>query len=124
MVESVFHGDVMSGQGSRSAGGGGGRNRSYSPEERVEAVRIVRASKGRSVRSIARDLGVPYPTLNRWVVTAREIELDPSGTMTDAARKRLRRLEAENARLRRDLDFERKARAFVQEISRRRSDSR
>lgn len=84
----------------------------------------MRASKGRSVRSIARDLGVPYPTLNRWVVTAREIELDPSGTMTDAARKRLRRLEAENARLRRDLDFERKARAFVQEISRRRSDSR
>lgn len=112
----------MSRQSSEKSGGG--RNRSYSPEERAEAVRIVRASRGRSVRSIAQDLGVPVPTLNRWVVTAREIELDPSGTLTDAARKRLRLLEAENARLRKDLEYEKKARAFVQEISRQRSDSR
>jgi transposase-like protein len=108
----------------KSSGQGKHRARQYSPDERAEAVRIVRASKGRSVRSVAFDLGIPAPTLHRWVATAREIELDPAGTMTDAARKRLRQLEEENARLRKDLEYEKKARAFIQEISRRRNDSR
>lgn len=116
MVETVSRVMCMSEQSS-------GRNRQYSPQERAEAVRIVRASKGRSVRSIALDLSVPVPTLHRWVNTAREVELDPAGTLTDAARRRLRLLAAENARLRKDLEFEKKARAFVQEISRRQSGS-
>lgn len=100
------------------------RGQRWSEHERSEAVRIYRASKGRTIRAVADDLGVPFQTLYRWVTTAREIELDPSGTMTDAARKKMRKLEAENARLRQELEFQKKARAFVQEISRRRNDSR
>jgi transposase-like protein len=100
------------------------KGQKWSADERAEAVRVFRASRGRSIRAVADDLGVPFQTLYRWVTTAREIELDPSGTLTDAARRRVRKLEEENARLRRELDFEKKARAFVQEISRRRNDSR
>lgn len=121
MVESVSQVMFMRDQGSER---GGSRARRYSQDERAEAVRIVRASKGRSVRSIALDLGIPVPTLHRWVHAARERELDPGATMSEAARKRLRVLEEENARLRKDLEFEKKARAFVQEISRRRNGSR
>ena len=96
----------------------------YTPEERAEAVRIVRASRGRSIVQIAADLGLNDKTLNGWVVKARNAEVDPEGSLTDAARQRIRRLEEENARLRKDLEFEKKARAFVREISLKRSDSR
>ena len=100
------------------------KGQQWHPDQRAEAVRIYRESRGRTIRAVADDLGVPFQTLYRWVRTARDIELDPSGTLTDAARKRVRKLEEENARLRKELDFEKKARAFVQEISRRRNGSR
>lgn len=96
----------------------------YSAEERAEAVRIVRASKGRTIRDIAADLGINDKTLNKWVVHARDAELDPAGTMSDAARRRVRELEAENARLRRELDFQVKAQAFMRQISTRRNGSK
>jgi transposase len=99
-------------------------SRNYTPEERAEAVRIVRASKGRSIVQVAADLGLNDKTLNEWVVKARNAEIDPEGSLTDAARQRIRRLEEENAKLRKDLEFERKARAFVQSTSLKRSDSR
>lgn len=99
------------------------KGQQWTAHERSEAVRIFRASRGRSMRAVAEDLGVPFPTFYRWVITAHEIDIDPSGTMTDAARKKIRQLEEENARLRRDLEFQEKARAFIQEISRRRDDS-
>ncbi|MEJ1923566.1 transposase [Microbacterium sp. KHB019] len=96
----------------------------YSPEERASAVRIVRESPGRTIRDIAADLGLKEDTLYAWVVRARKAQIDPDGSMSDAARRRIWELERENARLQRDLDFERKAKAFIRQISHRRNDSR
>jgi transposase-like protein len=47
---------------------------------------------------------------------ARLERIDPGGELTVAQRKRIRDLEKENALLRRDLEFEKKARAFFLEI--------
>lgn len=96
----------------------------YSPEERMSAVRVVRESPGRTLRDVAEDLGVKEDTLGAWVRRARMAQIDPDGSMSDAARRRIGELERENARLRRDLDFERKAKAFIRQSSHRRNDSR
>lgn len=90
----------------------------------MAAVRIVRESPGRTVREIAADLGLKEDTLYAWVLRARKAQIDPDGSMSDAARQRIWELEKENARLQRDLDFERKAKAFIRQISHRRNDSR
>lgn len=97
---------------------------SCSPQERAEAVRIVLASTGRSIVEIAGDLGINDKTLNRWVVHARNAQIDPEGSMSDAAKRRIRELEAENARLKKDLEFEKKAGAFIRQASLRRNGSR
>ena len=89
----------------------------------MAAVRIVRESPGRTVREIAAELGLKQGTLEAWVARARKAQIDPDGSMSDAAKERIRELEKENARLRRDLDFERKARAFIRQSSHRRNDS-
>jgi transposase-like protein len=78
----------------------------------------------KSNRVIAEMLGINEKTLAGWVLAARNAQIDPNGSMSDAARRRIRELEAENARLRKDLDFERKAQAFVRTISLRRNGSR
>ena len=75
------------------------------------------------MRAIAADLGLNEKTLNEWVVKARNAEIDPDGSMSDAARREIRELRAENARLKKDLEFEKKARAFIREISRSRNAS-
>ncbi|MGF3055995.1 transposase [Microbacterium sp. YY-01] len=98
--------------------------RKYPVEVRMAAVQIVRESPGRTIRSIAADLGLKEDTLARWVRRARDAQIDPDGSMSDAAKQRIRELERENARLRRDLDFERKAKAFIRQNLHRRSDSR
>ena len=85
----------------------------YSPEQRARAVAIVRSSPGRTVREIAADLKINDKTLNEWVVKARRRELDPDGSMSDAARRRIEKLEAENTLLRREVEFQKKARAFI-----------
>jgi transposase len=79
-------------------------------------VEIVRSSPHRTIRDVAADLGVNDKTLNQWVVQARRRALDPEGSMSDAAKRRLEQLEAENARLRKELDFQKKARAFIQQM--------
>ena len=95
----------------------------FTPAEREEAVRIVRSSKGRSIREIAAELGINDKTLNQWVVTARNAEIDPDGSMSDVAKQRIRELEKRVASLEKDLEFEKKARAFTQVISLRRRSS-
>ena len=96
----------------------------YSEEERSAAVRVVRSSNGRTIREVAAELGIAHQTLYRWVAHARDAELDPAGTMSDVARRRVRELEAENARLRRELEFQVKAQAFMRQISNRRNGSK
>lgn len=101
----------------------GGERHRFTAAERAEAVRIVEASRGRSIVKIAADLGLNAKTLNKWVVEARNRSIDPEGLMTDAAKRRIRELEKEVARLEKDLEFEKKARAFTQAISLRRRNS-
>jgi transposase len=101
----------------------GGRHR-FTPAERAEAVRIVRSSRGRTVVEIAAELGINDKTLNQWVVQARNADIDPEGAMSDAAKRRIRALEDQVAQLEKDLEFEKKARAFTQAISLRRRSSK
>lgn len=102
----------------------GGERHRFTPAERAEAVRIVESSRGRSIVKIAADLGLNAKTLNKWVVAARNAKIDPGGSMSDAAKRRIRELEKDVARLEKDLEFEKKARAFTQRISLRRRNSK
>lgn len=88
----------------------------YGPEDRARAVEVVRSSPHRSVRAVAADLGINEKTLNEWVVRARRRRLDPDGTMSESAKRRIEKLEAENKRLQKELDFQKKARAFISEL--------
>lgn len=85
-------------------------------------MRLVRSSK-EPVTVVAAKLGINDKTLNEWVVKARNAEIDPTGSMSDAAKRRIRELEAENARLKKDLEFEKKAGTFISMV-RSRNDSR
>jgi transposase len=92
------------------------------PEARAEAVKRVAESE-KSLSAVARELGVDHRTLWQWVNNARLREIDPGGELTREQRSRIRDLEAENARLRRDLDFQKKAGAFFRELDRDANDS-
>ena len=96
----------------------------YSPEDRARAVEIVRSSPHRTIKEVAIDLGINDKTLNEWVVTARRRRLDPDGTMSEAAKRRIEQLEVENTRLQKELDFQKKAAAFISQLRANRNDSR
>ena len=93
--------------------------RPYPSEFRREAVSLVKAS-GRSVREVARELGVSYESLRLWI---RQDELDrgerDDGLTTDQLdelrrlRKQVRELEQEREILKRAVTF------FVRETDRR-----
>jgi transposase-like protein len=85
------------------------------PEFRAAAVGRARAS-GLSIAKVAAELDVNPATLWKWVNAARLAEIDPGGVMPVEAAARIRDLERENARLRRDLEFEKKAGAFFREL--------
>ena len=68
---------------------------------------------------VAAELGISDKTLNEWVLNARNREIDPTGSLSDAAKRRIRELEAENARLKKDLEFEKKADAFISMVRKR-----
>jgi transposase len=93
--------------------------RPYPPEFRREAVGLVKAS-GRSVREVARELGVSYESLRGWV---RQDELDrgerDDGLTSDQLeelrrlRRQVRELEQEREILKRAVTF------FARETDRR-----
>lgn len=92
------------------------------PEFRAAAVARARAS-GRSIAKVAVELDMNPATLWKWVNAARLAEIDPTGVMPAEAAARIRDLERENARLRRDLEFAKKAGAFFRELDRDGNDS-
>jgi transposase-like protein len=98
------------------------RSGEFTDEFRAEAVAKVIAS-GRSVVQMAKELGLDHRTLWQWVNNARLEKIDPGGELTRETRNKIRDLEKENARLRRDLDFEKKAAAFFREHDRGANDS-
>jgi len=71
--------------------------RSFTPEFRLEAVKLVR-ERGVSQAQAARDLGVHYNVLRKWVSDAKR-----DSTRASAGHGKLRVDDAEVARLRREL---------------------
>jgi len=82
----------------------------YSEEFRSEAVRLAR-EPGNTMRSVARDLGVSYESVRKWVHQADIDEGRKEGLSTEE-REELRRLRKENLRLRQERDILKKAAAF------------
>ena len=82
----------------------------YPAEFRAEAVELVRSS-GKSVVTVAADLGVSEPTLRQWV---KQFEIDAghrTGPTTEELSE-LRRLRRENLVLRQEREILKKAAAF------------
>ena len=73
----------------------GNKNNRYDDEFKAGAVKLV-TEKGRPISSVARDLGVSEPAVRRWVRASTE--------PADAPAKRLAELEAENKKLKKELE--------------------
>jgi len=86
-------------------------------ELRVRALRIVQEhqqdypSQTAVVEAVARQLGLGRETVRRWLVQA---EIDEGGRpgVTSAEQAEIKRLKAENRRLREDVDILRAATTF------------
>jgi len=99
--------------------------RAFSPEFKVEAVRLMRERRaaGVSLVQVGRELGVRPDMLRRW---ARGVDGRPGASERDAfvgngplpAEAEVRRLQRENAVLRQEREFLKKAAAFFAKESR------
>lgn len=86
-----------------------GSRRRFTPEFRAEAVRLV-TETGRPVAHVAAEIGVGGQLLGRWV---QQAALTPGERVLDVdERAELVRLRAENADLRLDRSFLKKAAVF------------
>jgi transposase len=92
--------------------------RSYTETFKEEAVRLVRES-GQPVTHVARDLGIADHLLYRWRAEQQQVEGD--GHTRQSARTEqveLARLRRENAILKQERDFLKRAAAFFAKESR------
>ena len=94
------------------------RNKKYSHEFKVEAVRLVGSSE-RPIAQLAQELGVPSTTLEGWLQKfgpprEKPAVIDPPSpsSPTSSESEELTRLRRENERLRMERDFLKKAAAF------------
>ena len=88
------------------------KRRSFTPEFRAEAVRLVREGS-KSLPQVAKDLDVTESALRNWVNQADVDEgKGPAGALTTAEREELVRLRKENRQLHMERDFLKKAAAF------------
>lgn len=81
--------------------------RKFDPEFREGAVRIVRET-GKPIAQISRDLGVRPGTLGNWVAKDRAEHDGTQGLSTGDAAE-LKRLRAENAKLRMERDVSKRS---------------
>ncbi|MFF5110446.1 transposase [Streptosporangium sp. NPDC000509] len=88
----------------------GETRRSFDPEFRAGAIRIVRET-GKSIASVAKDLGINAGTLANWMQMDRLArERNATGDLSESEREelaRLRRQRAEWAKERAELEMER-----------------
>ena len=87
------------------------KRRTYTAEQKADAVRLVRQTG--SVSKVAKDLDLTETSLRNWV---RQAEIDdgrsPEGALTSEERTELTRLRRENRILQQERDFLKKAAAF------------
>ncbi len=88
-----------------------GKRKSFSPEFRDEAVRLV-VESSRPIAAVAREIGVNEGTLGNWVNKYRAEHAGEEPALTVPERARLRELERENRELRMKAEFLGKAAAF------------
>jgi transposase len=82
----------------------------YPPEFKAEAVAMVRS--GRPFREVAAALGMNEQSLRNWVKQADLDQGKRQDGLTTEEREELRQLRRENARLRQERDFLKRAAAF------------
>ncbi len=75
-------------------------NRRYTEEFKIEAVRLALSTGGNAA---AKRLGIPQSTMTNWVRQCREQSPAADAGAAVAAKRPVSELEAENARLRREL---------------------
>ena len=97
-------------------------NRRYTEEFKTEAVRLALSTGGNAA---AKRLGIPQSTMTNWVRQSREGASAPVPGAAAAVKRPVSELEAENARLRRelasaklDLEIVKKAAAYFARESR------
>lgn len=89
----------------------GAQRKSYTPRYRRDAAHLV-IDTGRRIAEVAREIGVGEQLLGRWVAIERSRMDDPPGAVDLDERAELDRLRRENAELRMDREFLKKAAAF------------
>ena len=89
----------------------GAKRKSYTPKYRREPARMV-IDTGRSIAEVAREIGVGEQLLGRWVAIERAKMDSPPDALDVDERAELERLRRENAQLRMDREFLKKAAAF------------
>jgi len=97
-------------------------NRRYTEEFKTEAVRLALSTGGNAA---AKRLGIPQSTMTNWVRQSRDGASAPAAGAAVAVKRPVSELEAENARLRRelasaklDLEIVKKAAAYFAKESR------
>ncbi len=91
--------------------------REFTPEYKDEAVKLV-INTGRPVATVARELGINEASLGRWVNTFKTRSDTGETAVTESERAELQRLRKENADLKLDRAFLKKASLFfAQEAS-------
>src|SRR5712691_6532020 len=88
-----------------------GRYKTYSPEFREEAARMV-VETSRAIADVARELGISETSLGNWVRAYREKHAEDEPPLQVSDRARLRELERENRELRMKNEFLSKAAAY------------
>ena len=86
----------------------GKSRRSFTPEFKQEAVDLCRRT-GKSECQVARELGIPQSTLNRWM---RQAAVAPLGSNSFLATEELKVVRRELEQVRMERDILKKAVAF------------
>jgi transposase len=81
--------------------------RAFTQEYRDQAVNLVLHS-GRTIRDVAKTIGVHEITLGKWVSKAKEGESGPDKDLSETERAELARLRKEIVTLRMERDFAKK----------------
>jgi transposase len=94
-----------------------GKRRSFTPEFKQEAVRLLLES-GRPISHVARELGVRPDQLRHWKQAFARPGPDRSPPSSETPEQELRRLRRELETVRQERDFLKKAAAFFAKESR------